>query len=173
MYSQSVLQPIRITNIPKRWLRLENVDVLMPLIRSKAITFPFRPPDKVVAGFIDAMLLAINPAVPFQWVMEIRDQFQSLYAIYCREDLGEFRGVIHTLLVHALKRPNITKEDLDYILPPGSTVFRDTSRLVFYSQNTEAMRWAIARGLAPTNRQLAGLRKRRRSTDTPAPWADD
>ena len=149
--------------VPKRWLEPENVDLLMPLLRDMNIAFPFNVPNNRVAGFEDAMLFASNPIVPFRWTIEIREQHRSMYKHF---DLGGEAiekliedAIAYKFISHAMERPNITKEELDFLSPPEIFIGPESplARQAFNSNVVEVVSWAIGRGLAPTNQQLTAF----------------
>jgi len=151
------------TDVPKRWLEPENVDLLISLLGDRRIAFPARVSDKRVAGFEDAMLLASNPVVPFQWIVEIRNQSRSVYEAHFSEGgailIDHFMA--HKILSRVMKRPNITTEELDSLSPPGMQI-RPESGLAHQAFNSKVpgvVNWAIGRGLAPTNQQLTEYTK--------------
>ena len=148
--------------VPKRWLQPENVDLLIPLWRDLKIAFPFDVPDNRLARFIDAVSLASNPDVPFLWMIEIRQQCRNSYILDSERprflSISNLPRVLHTLLIYALERPNITKDELEFLAPPNIAIHGplEVASRAFGSKNEEVIRWAISRGWAPTIKQLTG-----------------
>lgn len=153
---------LRVAYVPKRWLEPENVDLLIPLLRDMNVSFPFNVSDNRVAAFEDAMFFASNPVVPFQWIIELREQHRFIHKYF---DIGPEAEIVinylttYQFLSHAMKRPSITKEELDFLSPPEIRIAADShlAHQAFNSNLVEVVSWAIGRGLAPTNQQLTAL----------------
>lgn len=153
-----VLKNFRAIQVPLRWLQPQNADFLIPLLRNQTISFPRERDDDRIANFNDALFFAANPDVPFQWILSIREDHCFKCRTYYK---GEVEKPLETaldqiLLCYALKRPNITKEELDILSPPDPDVLLPPSlgHLAFNSKMEGAIRWAIERGLAPSTEQL-------------------
>ena len=154
---------LRAAYVPKRWLEPENVDLLMPLLRDMNISFPFNVSDNRVAGFEDALFFASNPAVPFWWIIELLEQERSIHKYFGlgtnEEEIVINHITAYKFLTHAMKRPNITKEELDFLSPPEIHIAPRSAlaHQAFNSNVVEVVSWAIGRGLAPTNQQLTAF----------------
>ena len=153
---------LRAALVPKRWLEPENVDLLIPLLRDIKIAFPLNVSDNRVAGFQDAMFFASNPVVPFRWILELREQHRFIHKYF---DIGTKQEIVinhltaYKFLSLAMKRPNITKEELDFLSPPEIHIAPGSPLALqaFNSNVVEIVSWAIGRGLAPTNQQLTAF----------------
>lgn len=143
--------------IPKRWLRLDNADLLTPLLLDSTITFPFYVSDRRLAINDDALVFGSNPAVPFLWIQHLRKQYAPIYQEASQRVpslLERFSNLNPKVVFHAIKRPNITTEELDLLIPSGSTIPQTVIYRLFDCENEVVRSWAIERGLSPTASQL-------------------
>lgn len=148
----------RAIQVPLRWLQPKNADFLIPLLRDQTISFPPDPDDDRIASLAHALFFPVNPAVPFQWFLALREDHFFKRGTYCKCEFGKpFETTLdHILLFSALQSPNITEEELDMLWPPDPDVLLPPSLgyLAFDSKREGAIRWAIERGLAPSTEQL-------------------
>jgi len=139
----------------KRWLRPEQSELLTRLLRERRLNITIAKMWRPYASLSDALEMALNPDVDFEWLLALRDRQILHFKTNPSLVPDYFTGFVDDFLCTAIKRPNISAEMLDRLCDGFARKLSDkVGRVAFESQNIEVLKWAIGKGLAPTSEQL-------------------
>ena len=146
--------------ILKRWLRPDNEELLISLLRERKLRLPdplSSYGNKLSGTILDAARFFSDPQVTVNWPLAILEYHNVDDCLRCSRELVEYE-----LLCSAFKKPNITADTLDTLffderIQKTNQIWSEISWAAFESDNGVVITWASDRGFVPNGKQLNRL----------------
>jgi hypothetical protein len=146
--------------ILKRWLRPENEELLISLLRERKLRLPDPMSsygNKLSATILDAARFFSDPQVTVNWPLAILEYHSVDGCSRCSREFVEYK-----LLCSAFKKPNITADTLDALyfddrFQKKNQAWAEISWAAFESENGVVITWASDHGFVPNGKQLNRL----------------
>jgi hypothetical protein len=154
---------IQHVEILKRWLRPENEELLISLLRERKLRLPdplssYR--NKPGATILDVAQFFSDPQVTINWPLEILEYHNVDEFLRCSSEFVAY--ACKELLCSAFKKPNINADTLntlffDHRFKTADFTWTKISQAAFESENPVVITWASDRGFVPSGHQLKRL----------------
>jgi hypothetical protein len=146
--------------LQKRWLRPEDEQLLINLLRHRKITIMPKFLSSVfptAAILEDALRLFWHPRVTLKWPMEIMDHFGEQNRMHYMAD-GKCE-VLREVLCSAVRRPDVTAQSLNCLLSHRTyetthESWSDIYDVALHTGKRNVIEWAVHHGFVPTSEQL-------------------